>query len=44
MSLDPAQAGLADGLPDNPVGICAAVQSLVIQPDEDLAVPPGMIS
>jgi hypothetical protein len=37
-SLDPAQARLADGLPDNPVGICAAVQGLVIQPDDATAV------
>lgn len=33
-SLDPAQVRLADGLPDNPAGICQAVQSLVIQPDD----------
>jgi hypothetical protein len=28
------QLGLLRGLPDDPVGICAAVQSLVIQPTD----------
>lgn len=36
-SLDPAQVRLADGLPDDPAGICAAVQSLFIQPDDATA-------
>lgn len=36
-SLDPAQVRLADGLPDDPAGICAAVQSLVIQPGDATA-------
>ncbi|MEU4172924.1 hypothetical protein AB0F46_39380 [Streptomyces sp. NPDC026665] len=33
-SLDAAQLPLIEGLPDDPVGICAAVQSLVIQPTD----------
>ena len=31
------QIPLAEGLPDDPVGICAAVQGLVIQPQDALA-------
>jgi hypothetical protein len=38
--LDAGQSGLLDGLPDDPVGICAAVQSLVIQPTD--AAPLGV--
>jgi hypothetical protein len=30
--LEPAQIGLAEGSPDDPVGICGVVQGLVIQP------------
>lgn len=37
-SLDPTQLRLAEGLPDDPVGICAAVQSLVIQPADAAAL------
>ncbi|MGW1507388.1 transglutaminase-like domain-containing protein [Streptomyces mirabilis] len=33
-SLDATQLPLIEGLPDDPVGICAAVQSLVIQPTD----------
>ncbi|MDX2936729.1 transglutaminase-like domain-containing protein [Streptomyces ipomoeae] len=33
-SLDSTQLRLIEGLPDDPVGICAAVQSLVIQPTD----------
>jgi len=32
------QAWLVKGLPDDPVGICAAVQRLVIQPDDAVAL------
>lgn len=32
--LEPAQLRFADGLPDDPVGICAVVQHLVIQPGD----------
>jgi hypothetical protein len=32
--LEPAQVLLTAGLPDDPVGVCAAVQSLVIQPGD----------
>lgn len=32
--LEPAQLRLAEGLPDDPVRICAAVQGLVIQPGD----------
>lgn len=36
------QAGLLEGLPDDPVGICAAVQGLVVQPaDAEVAGVPG---
>jgi hypothetical protein len=37
-SLDSTQLLLIEGLPDDPVGICAAVQSLVIQPAEAAAL------
>ncbi|MFB7287855.1 hypothetical protein [Actinacidiphila glaucinigra] len=36
-SLDAAQLPLIEGLPDDPVGFCAAVQSLVIQPTDAAA-------
>ncbi|MDN3029727.1 hypothetical protein PH203_49340, partial [Streptomyces sp. S.PB5] len=36
-SLDVAQLPLIEGLPDDPVGICAAVQSLVIHPTDAAA-------
>ncbi|MFE2531401.1 transglutaminase-like domain-containing protein [Streptomyces sp. NPDC059371] len=32
------QLGLIEGLPDDPVGLCAAVQSLVIQPTDAVAL------
>ncbi len=40
-TLDPAQLPLIEGLPDDPVGICAAVQGLVIQPTDaaELGIP-----
>jgi hypothetical protein len=40
-SLDPAQLPLIDGLPDDPVGICAAAQGLVIQPFDATAAGIG---
>lgn len=45
-SLDPAQARLADGLPADPAGLCAAAQGLVIQPGDAAAagVPPGRLA
>ncbi|MEU0190164.1 transglutaminase-like domain-containing protein [Streptomyces afghaniensis] len=36
--LDAAQVDLLAGLPDDPVGVCAAVQSLVIQPADAAAL------
>lgn len=36
--LEPAQVSLTEGLPDDPVRICAAVQSLVIQPGDAAAL------
>lgn len=36
--LDPAQRPLVDGLPDDPVGICAVAQRLVIEPDDAAAL------
>lgn len=36
--LEPAQVRLAEGLPDDPVAICAAVQSLFIQPGDASAL------
>ncbi|WRZ95412.1 transglutaminase-like domain-containing protein [Streptomyces sp. NBC_01007] len=36
--LEPAQIELAGGLPDDPVGICAAVQNLFIQPGDASAL------
>lgn len=36
-ALDAAQLRLIDGLPDSPARICAAVQRLVIQPDDAIA-------
>src|SRR5207248_5963583 len=33
-SLGPDQTRLTDGLPNDPVGICAAVRGLVIQPTD----------
>ncbi|MDN0194251.1 transglutaminase domain-containing protein [Streptomyces sp. S.PNR 29] len=36
--LDAGQAELLDGLPEDPVGICAAVQGLVIQPADAAAL------
>lgn len=36
-SLDASQLPLIEGLPDDPVGICAAVQGLVIQPTDAAA-------
>ncbi|EKX64397.1 transglutaminase-like domain-containing protein [Streptomyces ipomoeae] len=45
-SLDSTQLRLIEGLPDDPVGICAAVQSLVIQPTDAAAsgVPENRIT
>ncbi|HEX5495169.1 MAG TPA: transglutaminase-like domain-containing protein [Mycobacteriales bacterium] len=37
-SLDPAQIGLADGLPDEPVALCAVAQGLIIEPDDAAAL------
>jgi hypothetical protein len=37
-SLDATQLALVEGLPDDPVGICAAVQHLVIQPSDAAAL------
>ncbi|WP_328990821.1 transglutaminase-like domain-containing protein [Kribbella sp. NBC_01245] len=39
-TFDPGQIPLTQGLPDDPVGICQAVQSLVIQPYD--ATPAGV--
>jgi hypothetical protein len=36
-SLDPTQLRLIDALPDNPVGLCAVAQGLVIQPHDAAA-------
>lgn len=36
-SLDPAQLALVEGLPDDPVEICAVAQGLVIQPSDAAA-------
>ncbi|WBO68904.1 transglutaminase-like domain-containing protein [Streptomyces camelliae] len=45
-SLDSAQLRLIEGLPEDPVGVCAAVQGLVIQPADAaaLGVPEDRIS
>jgi hypothetical protein len=45
-SLDSTQLRLIEGLPDDPVGICAAVQCLVIQPTDAAAsgVPENRIT
>jgi hypothetical protein len=40
-SLDPAQLELVEGLPADPVGICAAAQGLVIQPHDAAAAGLG---
>ncbi|WP_307865566.1 transglutaminase-like domain-containing protein [Streptomyces montanisoli] len=37
-TLAPDQTSLADGLPDDPVGVCAAVQALFIQPGDASAL------
>ncbi len=36
--LTPAQVRLTEGLPDDPVGICSAVQNLIIQPGDASAL------
>jgi hypothetical protein len=40
-ALDAAQLPLIEGLPDDPVGICAAAQGLVIQPNDATAAGLG---
>jgi hypothetical protein len=40
-TLDAGQERLADGLPESPVEICEAVQSLIIQPDDAASLPVG---
>ncbi|MGW6907816.1 transglutaminase-like domain-containing protein [Streptomyces sp. NPDC054940] len=42
-TLDAAQLPLIEGLPDDPVGVCAAVRNLVIQPTDAtaLGIPEG---
>lgn len=45
-ALDVEQLPLIEGLPDDPVGICAAVQDLVIQPTDAMAlgIPEGRMA
>lgn len=44
--LESAQLRLIEGMPEDPVGVCAAVQGLVIQPADaaELGVPAGRIA